>query len=308
MYLIEGKRIWVAGHNGMVGRAVVRALKNRDCTILTVNRDEVDLTRQLEVEAWISKVKPDAIIVCAAKVGGILANSTYPADFLYDNLMIELNIIHAACVQNVEKLLFLGSSCIYPKFANQPISEDALLTGTLEPTNEWYAIAKIAGVKLCQAYRKQHHCDFVSAMPTNLYGPFDNFDLTTSHVIPALMRKAHEAKLEGKKFIEIWGSGSARRDFLHVNDCADGILFLLENYSGHSHVNLGSGADIAINELAQLISQVVGFEGGLIYDESKPDGTPLKLLDIQKISKLGWKSQTLLIEGLKDTYRYYTSQ
>jgi len=308
MYLIEGKRIWVAGHNGMVGRAVVRALKNRDCTILTVNRDEVDLTRQLEVEAWISKVKPDAIIVCAAKVGGILANSTYPADFLYDNLMIELNIIHAACVQNVEKLLFLGSSCIYPKFANQPISEDALLTGTLEPTNEWYAIAKIAGIKLCQAYRKQHHCDFVSAMPTNLYGPFDNFDLTTSHVIPALMRKAHEAKLEGKKFIEIWGSGIARRDFLHVSDCADGILFLLENYSGHSHVNLGSGADIAINELAQLISQVVGFEGSFIYDESKPDGTPLKLLDIQKISKLGWKSQTLLIEGLKDTYRYYTSQ
>ena len=292
----------------MVGRAVVRALKNRDCTILTVNRDDVDLTRQLEVEAWISKVKPDAIIVCAAKVGGILANSTYPADFLYDNLMIELNIIHAACTQNVEKLLFLGSSCIYPKFAHQPIREDALLTSTLEPTNEWYAIAKIAGIKLCQAYREQHRCDFVSAMPTNLYGPFDNFDLTTSHVIPALIRKAHEAKLEGKKFMEVWGSGSARRDFLHVNDCAEGILFLLENYSGRSPVNLGSGADVAVNELAQLISQVVGFEGGLIFDESKPDGTPLKLLDIKKIGKLGWKSQTSLLEGLIDTYRFYISQ
>ena len=308
MHVIEGKRIWVAGHNGMVGCAVVRSLKNRECTILTVNRDEVDLTRQIEVEAWIRKASPDVIIICAAKVGGILANSTRPADFLYDNLMIEANIINAAYNQNVEKLLFLGSSCIYPKFADQPIREDALLTGSLEPTNEWYAIAKITGIKLCQAYRKQHGCDFISVMPTNLYGPFDNFDLETSHVIPALIRKFHEAKVEGRKVVEVWGSGNVRREFLHVDDCAEGILFILENYSGHSHVNLGAGVDITIKELAQIISQVVGFEGDLIFDKSKPEGTLRKLLDIQEISKLGWKSQTSLPEGLRDTYTYYRSQ
>lgn len=308
MYLIEGKHIWVAGHNGMVGRAVVKALKNRDCAILTVAREEVDLTRQSEVEAWISKARPDAIIICAAKVGGILANSRFPADFLYDNLMIEANIIHAACNQNVEKLLFLGSSCIYPKFADQPIREGSLLTGILEPTNEWYSVAKIAGIKLCQAYRKQHGSDFISVMPTNLYGPFDNFDLETSHVIPALIRKFHEAKVEGRKVVEVWGSGNVRREFLHVEDCADGILFILENYSGHSHVNLGTGADVTIKELAQIISQVVGFEGGLIYDKSKPDGTPRKLLDNQEISKLGWKSKTSLLEGLRNTYSYYKLQ
>jgi GDP-L-fucose synthase len=308
MYLIEGKRIWVAGHNGMVGRAVVRALKKRNCTTLTVARQEVDLRRQLEVEAWIRKTKPDAIILCAAKVGGILANSTYPADFIYDNLMIEANIIHAACSENVEKLLFLGSSCIYPKFTNQPIREDALLTGTLEPTNECYAIAKIAGIKLCEAYRKQYGCDFISAMPTNLYGPFDNFDLKTSHVIPALLRKAHEAKLEGRQVMEIWGSGKAKREFLHVDDCADGMLFILENYSDNSHINIGSGVDITIRELAQIVSEVVGFEGDLIYDKSKPEGTPRKLLNIEKITKLGWKSQISLLEGLINSYSYYSSQ
>jgi len=308
MYLIEGKRIWVAGHNGMVGHAVVRALTDRDCTILTVPRQEVDLTRQSEVEVWINEVKPDAIIICAAKVGGILANSTYPADFLYDNIMIEANIIHAAYSQNVEKLLFLGSSCIYPKFAAQPIREDALLTGSLEATNEYYAIAKIAGIKLCEAYRKQHGCDFISAMPTNLYGPFDNFDLETSHVIPALLRKAHEAKLEGRQVMEVWGSGNARREFLHVDDCADGMLFILENYSDHSHVNLGSGVDVTIREMAEKICEVVGFEGDIIYDNSKPDGTPRKLLNIQEIKKLGWKSQISLLDGIKDTYRYYSSQ
>ena len=308
MYLIEGKRIWVAGHNGMVGHAVVRALTDRDCTILTVPRQEVDLTRQSEVEVWINEVKPDAIIICAAKVGGILANSTYPADFLYDNIMIEANIIHAAYSQNVEKLLFLGSSCIYPKFAAQPIREDALLTGSLEATNEYYAIAKIAGIKLCEAYRKQHGCDFISAMPTNLYGPFDNFDLETSHVIPALLRKAHEAKLEGRQVMEVWGSGNARREFLHVDDCADGMLFILENYSDYSHINLGSGVDVTISQLAQLISEVVGFNGDLIYDNSKPDGTPRKLLNITEIRKLGWKSQISLLEGLRDTYRYFSLQ
>jgi len=308
MYQIEGKRIWVAGHNGMVGRAVARALEERDCTILTVGRDELDLTRQLEVEAWISKVKPDAIIICAAKVGGIVANSAYPADFLYNNIMIEANIIHGAYNQNVEKLLFLGSSCIYPKFADQPLREDALLTGSLEPTNEWYAIAKIAGIKLCQAYRKQHGCNFISIMPTNLYGPYDNFNLETSHVIPALVRKFHEAKVEGRKVVEVWGTGNVRREFLHVNDCANGILFILENYSGHSHINLGAGFDVTITELAQKISQVVGFNGDLIFDKSKPEGTPRKLLDINEISNLGWKSQISLMEGLKDTYSYYKSQ
>jgi GDP-L-fucose synthase len=308
MYAIDRKRIWVAGHKGMVGRAMVRALENRDCTILTAERKEVDLTRQIEAEDWISEAKPDAIIICAAKVGGIVANSTYPADFIYENLMIEANIIHAAFNQNVEKLLFLGSSCIYPKFANQPIREDALLTGSLEPTNEWYAIAKIAGIKLCQAYRKQHRCNFISAMPTNLYGPFDNFDLETSHVIPALIRKAHEAKIEGKHALEVWGSGNVRREFLHVDDCADGMLFILENYSGHSHVNLGSGSDVTIKELVQIISRVVGFEGDFCFNKSKPDGTPRKLLDIQEINKLGWKSKIPLEEGIKDTYDYYISE
>jgi len=302
MYRIEGKRIWVAGHNGMVGRAVVRALERRDCTILTASRGEADLTRQTEVEAWMAGAKPDAVIICAAKVGGILANSTCPADFIYDNLMIEANIIRAAFEQQVEKLLFLGSSCIYPKFADQPIREDALLTGSLEATNEWYAIAKIAGIKLCQAYRKQHGCDFISAMPTNLYGPYDNFDLETSHVIPALMRKAHEAKLAGAEVMEVWGSGKARREFLHVDDCADGILFLLENYSGHEHVNLGTGSDITIRELAQMIADVVGFEGELRFDTSKPDGTPRKLLNTSRINQMGWGRRIDLKDGLKDTY------
>jgi GDP-L-fucose synthase len=308
MYMIKGKRIWVAGHNGMVGRAVLRALEKLDCTIVTAGREEVDLTRQGEVEAWIAKARPNAIIICAAKVGGILANTTYPADFLYENLIIEANIIHAAFNQKVEKLLFLGSSCIYPKFADQPIREDALLTGSLEPTNEWYAIAKIAGIKLCQAYRKQYGCDFISVMPTNLYGPFDNFNLETSHVISALIRKAHEAKLEGRKAIEVWGSGEVKREFLYVDDCADGILFMLENYSGHSHVNLGSGLEVTIKDLVRMISHVVGFEGDIIYNKLKPEGTPRKLLDIQESNKLGWKSQISLLEGLRASYDYYKSQ
>jgi len=305
MYRIDGKRIWVAGHSGMVGRAVVRALERRDCTILTASRGEVDLTRQAEVEAWMAGAKPDAVIICAAKVGGILANSTCPADFIYDNLMIEANIIRAAFEQKVEKLLFLGSSCIYPKFADQPIREDALLTGSLEPTNEWYAIAKIAGIKLCQAYRKQHGCDFISAMPTNLYGPYDNFDLETSHVIPALMRKAHEAKLASAEVMEVWGSGKVRREFLHVDDCADGLLFLLENYSGDEHVNLGTGSDITIRDLAQLIADVVGFEGELRFDTSKPDGTPRKVLDVSRMSTMGWESKIDLKTGLKGTLDWH---
>ena len=305
MYSLDGKRIWVAGHNGMVGRAVMRALEKRDCKILIAARDEVDLTRQGEVEVWLANNKPDAVIVCAARVGGILANDTYPADFIYDNLMIEANIVHAAHKNGVEKLLFLGSSCIYPKHAAQPMSEAALLEGALEPTNEWYAIAKIAGIKLCQAYRKQHGADFISAMPTNLYGPHDNFDLETSHVIPALIRKCHEAKLIGSADMEVWGSGKVMREFLHVDDCAAAIIFLLENYSDMDHVNIGTGEDVTITELAETIKTVVSFDGALRFDASKPDGTPRKLLDVTKISGLGWRHSYSLTDGLADTYKWY---
>ncbi|MGB2020094.1 MAG: GDP-L-fucose synthase [Parvibaculales bacterium] len=305
MYSLGGKRIWVAGHNGMVGRAVVRALEKRDCTILTAAREVVDLTRQGEVEAWLANNQPDAVIVCAARVGGILANDTYPADFIYENLMIEANIIHSAHKNRVKKLLFLGSSCIYPKHATQPMNEAALLEGALEPTNEWYAIAKIAGIKLCQAYRKQHGADFISAMPTNLYGPHDNFDLETSHVIPALMRKCHEAKLNGSADMEVWGSGKVMREFLHVDDCAAAIIFLLESYSDMNHVNIGTGEDVTITKLAETIQTVVGFESELSFDASKPDGTPRKLLDVSKINKLGWRHAYSLADGLRDTYDWY---
>lgn len=305
MYSLDGKRIWVAGHNGMVGRAVVRALKERECTIMMAPRDELDLTKQDAVEAWLANNKPDAVIVCAARVGGILANDTYPADFIYENLMIEANIIHTAHKNGVEKLLFLGSSCIYPKHAAQPMSEAALMEGALEPTNEWYAIAKIAGLKLCQAYRKQHGADFISAMPTNLYGPFDSYDLETSHVVPALIRKCHEAKLNGSVDMEVWGSGKAMREFMHVDDCAAGIIFLLENYSDMSHVNIGTGEDVTITELAETIKKVVGFDGTLRFDSSKPDGTPRKLLDVAKINSLGWQHEIGLEEGLTLAYQWY---
>jgi GDP-L-fucose synthase len=306
MYSLGGKRIWVAGHNGMVGRAVVRALEKHDCKILIAARDELDLTRQGEVEVWLANNKPDAVIVCAARVGGILANDIYPADFIYDNLMIEANIIHASHKNRVEKLLFLGSSCIYPKNAPQPMNEAALLEGALEPTNEWYAVAKIAGIKLCQAYRKQHGADFISAMPTNLYGPHDNFDLETSHVIPALMRKCHQAKLNGSIDMEVWGSGKVMREFLHVDDCAAAIVFLMENYSDMAHVNIGTGADVTITELAESIKEVIGFSGELKFDASKPDGTPRKLLDVSKINTLGWQHQINLDDGLAATYGWFS--
>jgi len=305
MYTLSGKRIYVAGHNGMVGRAVVRALEKEACTILTAERSDADLIRQSEVENWMQAQKPDAVIVCAARVGGILANDSYPADFIYDNLMIEANIIRAAHDIGVEKLLFLGSSCIYPKMAPQPMPEEALLTGALEPTNEWYAIAKIAGIKLCQAYRKQYGVDFISAMPTNLYGPFDNFDLQSSHVIPALMRKCHEAKQAGAESMDVWGSGKVMREFLHVDDCAAGIVFLLKNYSDMQHVNLGTGEDVTIIELAETIKKVVGFDGSLTFDASKPDGTPRKLLDVSKIHQLGWRHQYDLQAGLKSAYDWF---
>ncbi len=305
MYNLAGKRVYVAGHKGMVGRAVVKALAAENCTILTAERQDADLIRQSEVEAWMAANKPDAVVVCAARVGGILANDTYPADFIYDNLMIEANLIRASFDCGVEKLLFLGSSCIYPKLAPQPISEDALLTGTLEATNEWYAIAKIAGIKMCQAYRKQHGVDFISAMPTNLYGPYDNFDLQSSHVIPALLRKCHEAKLAGDATMEVWGSGKVMREFLHVEDCAAGIVFLLKHYSDMSHVNLGTGEDVTIRQLAEAITKTVGFDGSLAFDASKPDGTPRKLLDVSKINDLGWRHKLDLDTGLSTAYQWF---
>jgi GDP-L-fucose synthase len=304
-YALAGKRVWVAGHRGMVGSALVRELEKENCTILTVARGALDLRDAGAVRAWMKVNAPQAVVLAAAKVGGIVANDSWPADFLYDNLAIENAIIHGAYETKVEKLLFLGSSCIYPKFAAQPITEESLLTGPLEPTNEWYAIAKIAGIKLCQAYRRQHGCDFISAMPTNLYGPGDNFDLTSSHVIPALMRKAHEAKQSGAKSMTIWGSGRPRREFLHVDDCASALVFLLQNYSGDSHINVGSGTDVTIDELARLVMQVVGFEGSLAHDSSKPDGTPRKLMSNQKLTALGWNPRIPLESGLKTTYRWF---
>ena len=291
----------------MVGSAIVRRLAGEGCEVLTAGRGQVDLRRQQPTEDWIQAQRPDAVIVAAATVGGILANSSRPADFIYDNLAIETNLIHAAHQARVKKLLFLGSSCIYPKFATQPMAEDALLTGALEPTNEWYAIAKIAGIKLCQAYRKQHGDDYISAMPTNLYGPGDNFDLASSHVVPALIRKIEEARLSGAPQVEIWGSGTPKREFLYVDDLADACVFLLKHYSGHEHVNVGTGEDLTIRELADTIARVVGYRGGFVYDSSKPDGTPRKLLDVSRLSALGWRAATSLEEGLKRSYDWFVA-
>lgn len=306
-FSLPGKRVWVAGHRGMVGSAIVRGLDKEGCEVLTVGRGEVDLRDQRQTRDWIMEKRPDAIFLAAATVGGILANDTEPARFLYDNLAIASNIIHAAHEAKTEKLLFLGSSCIYPKFADQPIVEDSLLTGALEPTNEWYAIAKIAGLKMCQAYQKQHGSRFVSAMPTNLYGSHDNFDLNSSHVIPALIRKAHEAKLSGASSMTVWGTGTPRREFLHADDCADALIFLMKTYEGTSHVNVGSGEDLPISELAELIADVVGFEGRIEYDRSKPDGTPRKLMSADKLRALGWAPKVALRDGLAHAYEWYTS-
>ncbi|GJL96481.1 MAG: GDP-L-fucose synthase [Hyphobacterium sp.] len=306
IYPLEGRRIWVAGHRGMVGSALVRRLESENpAAILKVTRSEVDLVDQSATTRWIEREKPDTVFIPAAKVGGIHANATWPADFLYQNLMIAANIIHACHIVGVEKLLFLGSSCIYPKFAEQPIVEDALLTGALEPTNEWYAIAKIAGIKLCQAYRKQHGHDYISAMPTNLYGPGDNYNLETSHVIPALIHKAHNAKLTGASSMEIWGSGTPRREFLHADDCADALVHLMKVYSDPEHVNVGSGDDITIADLARLVMEVVGFEGELVRDSSKPDGTPRKLMSADRIRSLDWTPSIPLGEGLENAYQWF---
>jgi GDP-L-fucose synthase len=307
-YELRGKRVWVAGHNGMVGAALVRRLATEGCTVLTASRTDADLTRQAEVEMWMSREKPDAVIVAAAKVGGILANDTYPADFLSQNLLIESNIIDTAHRIGVEKLLFLGSSCIYPRLAPQPITEEALLTGPLEPTNEWYAIAKIAGIKLCQAYRRQHGADFISAMPTNLYGPGDNFDLKSSHVLPALIRKADEAKRTDASEMVIWGSGTALREFMHVDDCADALVHMLKHYSGEGHLNVGTGEEVSIRELAGIVAEAVGFDGEIVLDRTKPDGTPRKLMDSGKLRALGWVPRIGLRNGIAATYRWYLDQ
>ena len=304
-YDLAGKRIWVAGHRGMVGSAVARRLEREHCQVLKAGRAELDLTRQADVEAWLAHNKPDAVVLAAAKVGGILANASYPAEFLFENLMMEANVIHASWQAGVKRLLFLGSSCIYPKYAAQPIEESSLLTGPLEPTNEAYAIAKIAGVKLTQAYRAQYGVDYISAMPTNLYGPGDNYDLATSHVLPALIRKAHEAKLAGAREIVIWGTGTPRREFLHVDDCADALTQLLETYSDAEPVNVGSGEDLTIRELAGLVCQAVGFEGEIKLDLSKPDGTPRKLMSAARLRAMGWSPRIGLQEGISDAYRAF---
>jgi GDP-L-fucose synthase len=304
-YSLEGKRVWVAGHRGMVGAAIARRLAGENCEILTVDRSELDLKSQAAVAEWMERARPQAVFLAAARVGGILANDAFPADFLFDNLMIEANVINSSFRVGVEKLLFLGSSCIYPKYAAQPIAEEALLSGPLEPTNEAYAVAKIAGVKLAHAYRRQHGCDFISAMPTNLYGPGDNFDLQSSHVVPALIRKAHEAKSRGDASIVIWGTGTARREFLHVDDCADACVTLMRVYSSGVHINVGSGEDLTIYELARLVCEVVGFEGEIIRDPGKPDGTPRKLMSADRMLGLGWKPTIALRDGLARTYAWF---
>ncbi|NBB23614.1 NAD-dependent epimerase/dehydratase family protein [Porphyrobacter sp. SLTP] len=308
LYNLAGKRVFVAGHRGMAGAAIMRRLAAEQCEVLTAGRDELDLMDQAATRAWFERHRPQAVFLAAARVGGILANDTFPADFLYDNLMIAANVIEAAKRSGTEKLMFLGSSCIYPKLAAQPMAEEALLTGPLEPTNEWYAIAKIAGIKLTQAYRRQHGCDFISAMPTNLYGPGDNFDLAASHVLPALIRKAHEAKESGAADLTIWGTGTPRREFLHVDDLADACVFLMQHYSDAAPVNVGCGTDVAIGELAQLVCEVVGFKGAITRDLSKPDGTPQKLLDTGKLTRLGWRPATGLAQGIAETYDWYRAQ
>ena len=302
---LSGKRVFVAGHRGMVGAALMRCLEREPVELLTAGRDSLDLADQRATRDWMMRERPDVVIVAAARVGGIGANAARPADFLVENLLISTNVIEAAHRADVGKLLYLGSSCIYPRMAEQPIREDSLLTGPLEPTNQWYAIAKIAGVKLCQAYREQHGRDFISAMPTNLYGPGDNFHLDNAHVLPALLRKAHEAKLAGRARLPVWGSGRPRREFLHVDDCADALVHLLERYSGTEPVNVGTGEDVSIRELVDMVLATVGHDAEPVFDSSKPDGTPVKRLDVSKLSALGWNARIPLEDGLARTYRWY---
>lgn len=302
---LVNKRVFVAGHRGMVGGALIRRLTHEPCEVLTAGRDIMDLRDPVAVQDWMASKRPDAVIVAAAKVGGIHANDSQPADFLYDNLMIEANLIHSAYRTGVAKLLFLGSTCIYPREAPQPLKEEYLLTGPLEPTNEWYAIAKIAGIKLCQAYRKQHGCDFISVQPTNLYGPGDNYELQSSHVLPALLRKFHEAKQAGAASVTLWGSGRPLREFLHVDDLADALVFLLKSYSGDTPLNIGSGQEVSIRQLAEIIAEVVGYDAELVFDASKPDGTPRKQVDMSSLRALGWDRARSLQEGIMQTYEAF---
>ena len=305
IFPLAGKRVWVAGHRGMVGSALVRRLEREACSVLTVPRKTLDLRRQGDVEAWLLENRPDAIFIAAATVGGILANSTRPAEFLYDNLAIASNIIHGAVKANVAKLMFLGAACLYPRLAPQPMSEDSLLTGPPEPTNEWYTVAKIAGVKLCQAFRQQYGRDFIVAVPANLYGPGDNFDATAGHVVPGLIMRAHEASACRAPSLSIWGTGKALREFMHVDDCADALVFLMKTYSDARMINVGTGEEISIGELAQKVSSVVGYAGALAFDTSKPDGMPRKLLDSSRVLAMGWRGSIGLDDGLRQTYRWF---
>jgi GDP-L-fucose synthase len=305
VFRLKGRRIFIAGHRGMVGSALVRRLAQEECEILTVRREAVDLRDQRVVDRWFDEHRPEGVVLAAARVGGIYENDTHPGDFLYDNLAIATNVIEASRRTGVAKLLFLGSSCIYPRLAPQPMPESCLLAGPLEPTNEWYAIAKIAGLKLCQAYRRQHGCDFVSVMPTNLYGPNDNFDLISSHVLPALLAKIDVVVREGRDTVEIWGSGRPRREFLHVDDLADAVAFLMKTWSEEEPINVGTGTDITIADLARLIADIVGFRGRFVFDASKPDGTPRKLLDVSKLTALGWRPRINLEAGVRQTYEWY---
>jgi GDP-L-fucose synthase len=302
LFALRGRRVFVAGHRGMVGSAIVRRLAGVDCEVLTIGHDRLDLLRQDDTAAYLRSARPDAVIVAAAKVGGIAANSTFPADFIYQNLMIATNVIDAAFRANVSKLLFLGSSCIYPRLARQPMAEDELLSGPLEPTNEFYAIAKIAAIKLCAAYRRQYGADFISVMPTNVYGPGDNYHPQDSHVIAGLMRRLHDAKQAGSPTVAVWGTGTPQREFIFADDLADACIFVMENYSAEAHLNIGSGEEITTAALARLIADVVGYGGTLTFDASRPDGTPRKLLDVAKLTALGWASRTPLRTGLERSY------
>ena len=302
-FSLAGKRVYIAGHKGMVGQALMRRLESEHCTVISATKSELDLRDQAQVRSWMSDNRPEVVFVAAAKVGGIKANNDEPAKFLYDNLMIEANIINSAHESGVEKLIFLGSTCIYPKMADQPIVEEALLTGPLEPSNEWYALAKIAGIKLCQAYRREYGSNFIAAQPTNLYGPNDNYDLEKSHVLPALLRKTYEAKKSGSDSVAIWGSGTPLREFLHVDDLADALVFLAKTYSDYGHINIGSGNEVSIRQLATMIANVVGFNGNFEFDKTKLDGTPRKLCDVTKLREMGWSKARPLSQGLVQVYQ-----
>ena len=305
---LEGKRVWVAGHRGLVGSAVARRLVREGATVLGVPRADLDLRRAADVEGWLDANRPDAIVLASGTVGGILANDSRPAEFLHDNLAIADAVIHGAWRTGVPRLLYLGSSCIYPRLAPQPMAEAALLTGPLEPTNQWYALAKIAGIRLCQAYRRQYGCDFVSAMPTNLYGPGDSFDPAASHVLPAAVRKVHAAKVHGRETVEVWGTGAPLREFLHVDDLADGLIFLLKRYSAEAHINVGSGSEISIADLYRLVAEVVGWEGRFVFDTTKPDGMPRKLMDGSRMAAMGWHPSIAIRDGLRQTYAWFLEQ